>query len=115
MRIFPAVGSSKPATIRSVVVLPQPDGPSSEKNSPPAMWKSIPRTATKSPNCLCRPTICTSPPATSASQVCGEPREVRDEARVVRVVVLHRDQPLLGLAPGWQENAAIVLVQPVPV
>ena len=30
----PEVGSSKPAIIRSVVVLPQPEGPSSEKNSP---------------------------------------------------------------------------------
>jgi hypothetical protein len=30
----PAVGSSKPATIRIVVVLPQPEGPSREKNSP---------------------------------------------------------------------------------
>ena len=29
----PAVGSSKPASIRSVVVLPQPEGPSSERNS----------------------------------------------------------------------------------
>ena len=29
-----AVGRSKPAIIRSVVVLPQPEGPSSEKNSP---------------------------------------------------------------------------------
>ncbi len=36
-RIWPAVGRSKPAISRSVVVLPQPDGPSSEKNSPPAM------------------------------------------------------------------------------
>jgi hypothetical protein len=30
----PEVGVSKPAIIRSVVVLPQPDGPSIEKNSP---------------------------------------------------------------------------------
>ena len=30
----PLVGCSKPAIIRSVVVLPQPDGPSIEKNSP---------------------------------------------------------------------------------
>ena len=30
----PSVGSSKPAIIRSVVVLPEPDGPSIEKNSP---------------------------------------------------------------------------------
>src|SRR5450432_2172530 len=36
-RICPLVGSSKPATIRSVVVFPQPDGPSSEKNSPRPM------------------------------------------------------------------------------
>jgi hypothetical protein len=28
--ISPSVGCSKPAIIRSVVVLPQPDGPSSE-------------------------------------------------------------------------------------
>ena len=34
MRISPAVGSSKPATMRSVVVLPQPEGPSSVRNSP---------------------------------------------------------------------------------
>ena len=33
-RTRPAVGSSKPAIIRSVVVLPEPDGPSIEKNSP---------------------------------------------------------------------------------
>ena len=30
----------KPAIIRSVVVLPHPEGPSSEKNSPPAMSRS---------------------------------------------------------------------------
>ena len=33
-RILPLVGGSKPATMRSVVVFPQPLGPSSEKNSP---------------------------------------------------------------------------------
>ena len=33
-RICPEVGCSKPAIMRSVVVLPQPDGPSIEKNSP---------------------------------------------------------------------------------
>jgi hypothetical protein len=40
------VGCSKPAIIRSVVVLPQPDGPSIEKNSPSAMSKSASSTAT---------------------------------------------------------------------
>src|SRR4051794_31411330 len=34
--IVPEVGSSKPATMRSTVVLPQPDGPRKEMNSPVA-------------------------------------------------------------------------------
>ena len=33
IEILPEVGVSKPASIRNVVVLPQPLGPSSEKNS----------------------------------------------------------------------------------
>ena len=36
--IVPAVGSSRPARQRSVVVLPQPLGPSSTRNSP--SWTS---------------------------------------------------------------------------
>ena len=44
-RTVPRVGSSKPAIIRIVVVLPQPDGPSMEKNSPVRMARSMPRTA----------------------------------------------------------------------
>ena len=35
--ILPDEGSSSPAIIRNVVVLPQPEGPSSTKNSPSAM------------------------------------------------------------------------------
>ena len=34
---MPASGISKPAIIRSTVVLPEPDGPSMEKNSPSPM------------------------------------------------------------------------------
>src|SRR4051812_10741679 len=41
----PSVGSSNPAIIRIVVVLPHPDGPSSEKNSPSPMATSTPLTA----------------------------------------------------------------------
>src|SRR5262245_46622981 len=33
-RIVPLVGNSKPAIIRKVVVLPQPEGPRNETNSP---------------------------------------------------------------------------------
>ena len=32
--MVPVLGGAKPAIMRSVVVLPQPDGPSSETNSP---------------------------------------------------------------------------------
>ena len=44
----PLVGRSKPAIIRSVVVLPQPDGPTIVKNSPGGMSRSMPSTATTS-------------------------------------------------------------------
>ena len=48
-RIWPSVGSSKPPIMRNVVVLPQPDGPSSEKNSPSPMMRSTRSTAVTSP------------------------------------------------------------------
>ena len=38
-QISPEVGSSSPAIMRSVVVLPQPEGPSSMKNSPSSTVK----------------------------------------------------------------------------
>src|ERR1700733_2362436 len=49
----PAVGSSNPATSRRVVVLPQPDGPSSEKNSPAATDRSMLSTAAACPARAC--------------------------------------------------------------
>src|SRR6267378_5895723 len=45
MAISPSVMSSRPAIMRSVVVLPQPDGPTSTTNSLSAMSRSMPRTA----------------------------------------------------------------------
>ncbi len=45
----PASGCSKPAIIRSDVVLPQPDGPSIEKNSPPRIVNETSFTATTAP------------------------------------------------------------------
>ena len=41
----PLSGISKPASMRSKVVLPQPDGPSSEKNSPRLISKLTSSTA----------------------------------------------------------------------
>src|SRR6516162_1929720 len=61
-RIWPWVGCSKPAIMRSVVVLPQPEEPSSEKNSPAGMWRLIPSTAFTTPKRLTRLTSWTSPP-----------------------------------------------------
>ena len=55
--ISPAVGSSKPASMRSSVVLPQPDGPSSEKNSPRRMSNETSSTALTGPKCLETPWI----------------------------------------------------------
>src|SRR5687768_13820041 len=46
----PAVGRSKPAIMRNVVVLPQPDGPRNETNSPRSAARSKCWTAATSPN-----------------------------------------------------------------
>src|SRR5438105_1578724 len=53
-RTLPDDGSSSPAIMRSVVVLPQPEGPSSTKHSPSAMVNEDARTAVKSPKRFCR-------------------------------------------------------------
>src|SRR4051812_24355263 len=47
--IDPDVGLSSPATIRSVVVLPQPDGPSRAKNEPRGTSRSRSLTAVNAP------------------------------------------------------------------
>src|SRR5450432_2170001 len=55
MLISPEVGCSSPATQRSVVVLPQPDGPSSTTISPAGTAKLTPSTAGRPiANCLRR-------------------------------------------------------------
>src|SRR5260370_29506201 len=48
-RISPASGRSKPAIMRSVVVLPQPEPPTSETSSPGRMSRESPSTATAPP------------------------------------------------------------------
>ena len=51
-RTWPDVGASNPAIIRSVVVFPQPDGPSREKNPPAGISRLMASTATTDPKCL---------------------------------------------------------------
>src|SRR5690242_20801518 len=50
--ISPPLGSSNPATMRSVVVLPQPDGPTSTTNSPSSIARLTLFTAATAPNDL---------------------------------------------------------------
>src|SRR3954452_628612 len=58
--IRPSSGCSKPAISRSVVVLPEPEGPSSVKNSPARTSRSTPATACTSPYALRTPVSLTS-------------------------------------------------------
>ena len=51
-RMSPAVMSWNPASIISSVVLPEPDGPSSVRNSPARMSSDTPSTAVIFPYCL---------------------------------------------------------------
>ena len=49
------VGSMNPETMRRMVVLPQPEGPRNEKNSPSSIVRSRLRTAVKSPKRFATP------------------------------------------------------------
>ncbi len=51
-RMSPVVGATKPAIMRSVVVLPQPEGPSSTISSPGWTSRLTASTALCAPNCL---------------------------------------------------------------
>lgn len=53
----PLSGVSKPAMMRSSVVLPQPDGPSRAKNSPCPISSETPSSAVTSPNLRVTPSI----------------------------------------------------------
>src|SRR5438093_13279732 len=61
-RISPAVADSKPAIIMRVVVLPEPLGPSSVKNSPDATVREMSSTARTAPNVLDTATSSSSAP-----------------------------------------------------
>src|SRR5258706_15040092 len=53
--MIPALGGMKPAIMRKVVVLPQPEGPSSDTNSPEASSSVTSETAAVSPKRFERP------------------------------------------------------------
>src|SRR5713101_1312130 len=67
--IVPAVGSSSPAIMRSAVDLPQPDGPSTTRNSSSAMSIDKSSTAVTPSNCLETWSSATRPMAVCSSLV----------------------------------------------
>src|SRR5579875_2839293 len=69
MRTFPEVGSTNPAQSMSAVVLPDPLGPSSVRNSPVEIRRSTPR------NACVRPYVLVAPRSSSADESALNPRK----------------------------------------
>src|SRR5690349_23918590 len=92
--IVPEVGVSRPATIRRVVVLPQPEGPSSAKNDPLGTSRLRSSTAVKPGNdlvrLLSRKPSYDPPPAAgavaAASSACDDIRPLSFELLLLPVV-----------------------------
>ena len=83
-RTAPPVGCSKPAMMRSVVVFPHPDGPSSEKNSPRPIRRVRSSTAVKPPKRLVTASSSTAHSPVPADEVrCGA-HAVRPPVRTAR-------------------------------
>src|SRR2546421_2750274 len=105
--ITPWVGSSKPAIIRIVVVLPQPDGPSREKNSPSRMSRSIPATAViTSPRAW---NSLTTPDSSMAGRAASSPAQLRVSAALADAVLpdaVLPDAVPTGVAPASVSDPA---------
>src|SRR5215470_20192577 len=82
MKMSPEVTSSSPAIMRQVVLLPQPDGPTSTTNSLLGLSRSMARTASTSSNRL---TTLRNATSDIASSLRGAGREARD-------VVVHQER-----------------------
>src|SRR6185295_10065852 len=80
--ISPPSGSTRPATMRSSVVLPQPEGPRSARNSPGAASSDTPSTATTAPKALrSRRTLSAgATPLTAGDAPAATPGSTRDLA-----------------------------------
>src|ERR1700754_765081 len=92
----PDVIGSSPATIRSAVVLPHPDGPTSTANSPGSTARSRPSTArTPVAYTLVRPSSDTAASAgTSASktQIVRSVRDAAEQHAAPPVALQHQEQ-----------------------
>ena len=99
-RSCPRSGCSKPAIIRRQVVLPEPEGPSIEKNSPSRTSRSTPSTATTSPKRL------TTPSSRTAMSGVGGRRVIGAAARTKRSPRRGRDSRLTGARRACNTTAA---------
>src|SRR3546814_496768 len=111
IRIDPSVGSMKPPIMRRIVVLPQPDGPRNEKNSPPRTSSATSRTAVTPPKrittrssstfwLMVDPAFAYTPPAASRCGR-GDPAPSGRQEPVL-VFVAGRDKPTLLHRPPPQ-------------
>src|SRR5688572_4802163 len=91
--IRPDVGNSNPPIIRRVVVLPHPDGPSSEKNSPARTSRDTPSTARTSPKRFSRSMRRISAVATSLGAIIGRPEPTFGTWDAARGVPLSATSP----------------------
>src|SRR5512145_3056961 len=102
-KMSPALGLSMPASMRSTVVLPLPDGPTMVKNSPSRMSRSTASTAATSPNRFVSPRnsrIGDRPETIERSSTTGPGRSSRSATRrfalrgghdVVQLLVVRHD------------------------
>src|SRR3954451_10078714 len=101
---WPSVGFSRPATMRSVVVLPQPEGPSRAKNDPAGTVSVRSSTAVKTPNRLVTPTIRRSlgpaPTRPAASRTDDPLEQILVGLLLGLVQVLEAVQLRQGVGPG---------------
>src|SRR3954447_1688498 len=108
--IRPASGRSKPPIRRSVVVLPEPDGPSIVKNSPRRISRSSPSTARTSPYLFVSPSSSTAaaaglaPGALSAVAAAGSDKRLLQDLQPALEILLRHDE--------WTEHAHDVAAQP---
>src|SRR5919108_5816726 len=107
----PAVGFSSPATIRSIVVFPQPDGPRNEMSLPGGSSRSTPSTAATWSNRLTSPSSRRPPRAFTAS----DPRSGDDQLGpvlvdpVLQLVVDLVLRPERGLRPGSGHDLVLLV------
>src|SRR5262245_2310358 len=100
-RIAPVSGRSKPAIMRSVVVLPEPDGPSMVKNSPSATWRSTLSTAPTGPYVFRAPSTTTSANAPLEDVEAAVEILVRDRER-------DEDADHVAVDPAREQDEAVL-------